>query len=88
MSSLDFDSDARFVFDFVPRDAPAGFFIVSSDGHVGGQGCPPHPRCGPSHYDRFIVIKKMPFVSVFSSRFRSSSTASTGFISLSTRRSM
>lgn len=83
MSSLDFDSDARFVFDFVPRDAPAGFFIVSSDGHVGGQGCPPHPD-----YDRFIVIKKMPFVSVFSSRFRSNSTASTGFMSLSTRRSM
>lgn len=41
-----------------------------------------------ARYDRFIVIRKMPFVSVFSSRFRSSSTASTGFMSLSTRRSM
>lgn len=41
-----------------------------------------------ARYDRFIVIRKIPFVSVFSSRFLSSSTASTGFISLSTRRSM
>lgn len=50
-------------------------------------------RCLPldaevRRYARFIVIKNSRLLSVLPSRVRSSSTASTGFMSESTRRSM
>ncbi len=62
-----------------------------------GAGRPPHGRPGeadgtagtePGRYARFIVIRNSRLFSIFCSRLRSSSTASTGFMSLSTRRSM
>jgi len=48
-----------------------------------------HPPGGgrKPRYARFIVIRKTALASVFSSRLRSNSTDSTGFMSLSTRRS-